>query len=95
MSPVYQQARTATRDVEFCGQKIGKDDVLVMYYVATNRDPTVFSDPDRFDPWRPETETMTFGSGVHRCIGSHLAKLEVGILWDEQAQAQAQAGVGG
>jgi cholest-4-en-3-one 26-monooxygenase len=83
ITPVYQMARTATRDVEFGGEQIRKDDVLVLYYVAANRDPAVFSDPDRFDPWRTETKTLSFGSGVHRCLGYHLAKLEIGILWEE------------
>ena len=83
VSPVIQMARTATRDVEFGGEQVRKDDVMVLYYPAANRDPTVFSDPDRFDPWRPETETLAFGSGVHRCIGANLAKLEIRVLWEE------------
>ncbi|MEU6573444.1 cytochrome P450 [Streptomyces sp. NPDC046805] len=83
ISPPMQMARTATRDVEFAGQQIRKGDVMVMYFIAANRDPSVFSDPDRFDPWRAETDTLAFGSGVHRCIGSSLAKLELRILWTE------------
>ncbi|MFE9327541.1 cytochrome P450 [Nocardia sp. NPDC052278] len=83
ISPPMQMARTAVRDVEFHGQQLREGDVLVMYYVAANRDPAVFAEPDRFDPWRTETETLAFGSGVHRCIGSNLAKLEVRILWEE------------
>lgn len=83
ISPVYQMARTATRDVEFAGQQIRKDDVVVLYYTAANRDPAVYSDPDRFDPWRTETELLAFGTGVHHCIGAHLAKLELQILWEE------------
>ncbi|OUS81307.1 cytochrome P450 [Rhodococcus sp. NCIMB 12038] len=83
ISPVIQMARTATRDLTFAGEQIRKDDVLVLYYIAANRDPAVFSDPDRFDPWRPETDSLAFGSGVHRCIGAHLAKLELQILWEE------------
>ncbi|SEB59515.1 cytochrome P450 [Streptomyces melanosporofaciens] len=83
ISPVYQMARTATRDLTFAGEQIRKDDVMVLYYTAANRDPAVFSDPDRFDPGRPETDTLAFGTGVHRCIGAHLAKLELTILWEE------------
>lgn len=83
ISPPMQMARTATKDVEFGGEQIRKDDVLVVYYIAANRDPAVFAEPDRFNPWRTETETLAFGTGVHRCIGAHLAKLEFGILWSE------------
>ena len=83
ITPVYQMARTATRDTTFAGEQIRKDDVMVVYFAAANRDPAVFSDPDRFDPWRPETSMLAFGSGVHRCLGAHLAKLELTILWEE------------
>jgi cytochrome P450 len=83
ISPPMQMARTATSDVTFAGEHIRKDDVMVLYFIAANRDPAVFSDPDRFNPWRHETQTLAFGSGVHRCIGFHLAKLELQILWEE------------
>ncbi|MFI6369075.1 cytochrome P450 [Nocardia sp. NPDC050630] len=83
VTPVYEMARTATRDLTFAGEQIRKDDVMVLYYVAANRDPAVFSDPDRFNPWRPETDLLSFGTGVHRCLGAHLAKLELTILWEE------------
>jgi cytochrome P450 len=83
ISPPMEMARTAVRDVDFLGQQIRERDVLVLYYVAANRDPAVFSEPNRFNPWRPETQTLAFGSGIHRCLGAHLAKLEVQILWEE------------
>ena len=83
ISPPMQMARTATRDLDFHGQKILAGQVMVLYYVAANRDTTKFSEPDRFNPWRPEKEDLVFGAGAHHCIGSHLAKLELQILWDE------------
>lgn len=83
ISPVIQMARTATRDLTFAGEQIRKDDVVVLYYAAANRDPAVFSEPNRFNPSRPETELLSFGTGVHRCLGAHLAKLELQILWEE------------
>ncbi|MDI9979517.1 cytochrome P450 [Rhodococcus sp. IEGM 1307] len=86
ISPPMQMARTATRDLDFHGQKILEGQVMVLYYVAANRDTTKFSEPDRFNPWRPEKENLVFGAGAHRCIGSHLAKLELQILWDELAK---------
>jgi cytochrome P450 len=55
----------------------------------------VFAEPDRFNPWRTETETLAFGSGVHRCIGSHLAKLEIQILWEELRTAELQLRLNG
>jgi cytochrome P450 len=83
ISPPMQMARTAIRDLEFAGTKIREGDVMVLYFLAANRDPAVFSEPDRFNPWRPERDTLAFGSGVHRCIGSYLAKLEVQVLFEE------------
>jgi cytochrome P450 len=87
VSAPMQMSRTATRDVDMLGEHIREGDVLVLYFIAANRDPAVFSEPDRFNPWRSELTTLAFGSGVHRCIGSHLAKLEVQILWEELAAA--------
>lgn len=83
ITPVYQMARTATQDVTFAGEHIRQNDVMVLYYIAANRDPAVFSEPDRFNPSRPETDLLSFGTGVHRCLGAHLAKLELTMLWEE------------
>jgi cytochrome P450 len=83
ISPPMHMCRTATRDTVFADTQIRKDDLLVMYYAAANRDTSIFSRPDEFDPWRAEAQTLAFGSGVHRCLGAHLAKLEVSILWEE------------
>jgi cholest-4-en-3-one 26-monooxygenase len=83
ISPPMEMARVATEDTEIGGEKIRKDDVLVTYFAAANRDPSKFQNPDEFDPWRSEKDTLAFGSGVHRCIGAYLAKLELQILWEE------------
>jgi len=83
ISPPMEMARTATKDTFICDTEIKAGDVVVNYFIAANRDPNVFSHPDDFDPWRSEKDTLAFGSGVHRCIGSYLAKLEVQILWEE------------
>ena len=82
ISPVIQMARTVTRPTEIAGQELCPDDIVVLYYTSANRDPAVFSEPDRFDPWR-EGDSLSFGSGVHRCLGLHLAKLEISILFEE------------
>ncbi|MDQ0691333.1 cytochrome P450 [Arthrobacter sp. W4I7] len=83
ISPPMEMARVATTDTEIAGQQISKDDVMVLYFAAANRDPRKFQDPNEFDPWRAEKETLAFGSGVHRCIGAYLAHLEVRVLWEE------------
>ena len=90
ISPAMQMARLATRDVEVAGTQVLKGDAVVLYYVSANRDASVFSDPDTFNPWRTETVTLAFGSGVHRCLGSHLAKLEVQILFEELRAADVR-----
>jgi cytochrome P450 len=83
ISPPMEMARVAQVDTEIGGQQIRKDDVVVLYFAAANRDPRKFQNPDEFDPWRPEKDTLAFGSGVHRCIGSYLAQLELRVLWEE------------
>ncbi|MEE1799495.1 cytochrome P450 [Streptomyces sp. JV176] len=83
ITPAMQMARKAVVDTELAGTKVSAGDVMVMYFVSANRDEKAFKNPDTFDPWRSETATLAFGSGIHRCIGSYLAKLEVQILWEE------------
>jgi cholest-4-en-3-one 26-monooxygenase len=83
ISPPMEMARIATTDTVIGGQEIRKDDVVVLYFAAANRDPRKFHNPNEFDPWRSEKETLAFGSGVHRCIGAYLAQLELSVLWEE------------
>jgi cytochrome P450 len=90
ITPAMQMARVATRDVEVAGTQIQRGDAVVLYFTSANRDASVFSEPDTFNPWRTETATLAFGSGVHRCIGSYLAKLEVQILFEELHAAGLQ-----
>ena len=55
-----------------------------MWYVSGNRDAAVFEDPDRFLIERPNVRKhLSFGYGIHRCMGSHLAELQLKILWEE------------
>lgn len=83
VTPTMNMARTATTETEIAGQAIRAGDLMQMYFISANRDETVFTEPDRFDPWRPETNHIAFGSGAHRCMGSALAKLELRILFEE------------
>ena len=83
MTPAMFMSRTATADTVIGGQQVRKNDLLNLYFIAANRDPRVFADPNVFDPWRTETASLTFGSGAHRCIGNALAKLELRVLFEE------------
>ena len=74
--------RTAVKDVEFRGRKIGKGDKVVMWYVSGNRDGEVFDRPDEFIVDRPNARRhISFGYGIHRCMGSRLAEMQLCILW--------------
>ena len=78
VSPVIHMRRTATEDTEVNGQKIGKDEKVVLWYGAANRDPEVFPNPDTFDMHRPNVEKhLAFGHGVHKCLGSRIAKMQL------------------
>lgn len=83
-TPLAHMRRTATRDIEFGGKTIRKDDKVVMWYVSGNRDESVLDDPDAFiiDRLRPR-QHMSFGFGIHRCVGNRLAELQLTIIWEE------------
>jgi cytochrome P450 len=82
-SPVLHFRRTATRDVEVGGQTIREGDKLVIWYVSANFDEQVFAEPLRLDVGRRPNPHVTFGGGgPHYCLGAHLAKLEVQVMFD-------------
>jgi cytochrome P450 len=80
-SPV--QARYVTRDVEYYGRTVREGDVILLLNGAANRDERQFPDPDRFDIHRKMAHHLTFGYGIHFCLGSHLARLEGRVALDE------------
>ncbi len=83
-TPLAHMRRTATRDLEFGGKTIGKGDKVVMWYVSGNRDESVLHDPDAFIIDRPRPrQHMSFGFGIHRCVGNRLAELQLTIIWEE------------
>jgi cytochrome P450 len=83
-SPVLHFRRTATRDVDLRGQTIRAGDKVVVWYVSANFDEEVFDEPERFDVGRSPNRHLTFGGGgPHFCLGAHLAKLEVQVLFDQ------------
>ena len=81
-SPVQHFMRTAAQDTEIGGQKIARDDWLMINYVAANHDPAQFADPRKFDAARTPNRHLAFGAGAHQCLGLHLARLEMRILFE-------------
>src|SRR5438552_9432298 len=83
-TPVIHMRRTASRDTELAGQKIRKGDKVVMWYVSGNRDESAIENPDAFivDRAKPR-QHLSYGAGIHRCVGDRLADLQLRILWDE------------
>jgi cytochrome P450 len=82
-TPVKTFMRTATADVEFAGRDLKKGDWLMLCYASGNRDEAVFDEPDRFRVDRRPNKHLAFGYGAHVCLGQHLAKMEMRILWEE------------
>ena len=82
-TPVQHFMRMANEDVELSGVKIAKGDWLMMNYVAANHDPQQFDNPRRFDATRDHNRHLAFGAGAHQCLGLHLARLEMRILFEE------------
>jgi len=83
-SPVVHMRRTALCDAELNGKRIHKGEKVAMWYIAGNRDPEEIEDPDRFiiDRARPR-QHLSFGFGIHRCVGNRLAEMQLTILWEE------------
>jgi cholest-4-en-3-one 26-monooxygenase len=83
-SPVMYMRRTARTDFEVDGEKIREGDKVALWYIAANHDPAVFDDPHRFDIRRDASEHEAFGGGgPHFCLGTHLAKLEIKVMFEE------------
>ena len=82
-SPVKHFMRNATADTVLRGQTIKAWDRLMLCYPAANRDEDMFVAPDEFRIERKPNRHIAFGYGPHMCLGQHLAKLEMRILFDE------------
>ena len=83
-TPVIHMRRTAMQDTALGGKTIKAGDKVVMWYISGNRDPDAIDQPDRFiiDRARPR-QHLSFGFGIHRCVGNRLAELQLKILWQE------------
>ncbi len=82
-TPVKHFMRTATADTEVGGRPIAKGDWLMLCYASGNRDESVFEDPFVFRADRKPNRHLSFGYGAHLCLGQHLAKMEMRILFEE------------
>lgn len=74
--------RTAAEDVEIGGQQIKAGDWMMVNYVAANHDPAQFDNPRDFDASRSPNRHMAFGAGAHQCLGLHLARLQIRVLFE-------------
>lgn len=83
-TPLAYMRRTVTRDLEFAGKQMKKGDRVAMWYVSGNRDEDAIDDPNEFiiDRERPRHH-LSFGFGVHRCMGNRLAEMQLRVVWEE------------
>jgi cytochrome P450 len=83
-TPLAHMRRTAKFDTELGGQQIKAGDKVIMWYISGNRDERVFERPDEFIIDRPNVRKhLSFGFGIHRCMGNRLAELQLRVLWEE------------
>jgi cytochrome P450 len=84
VTPVIHMRRTALEDAELGGKRIRKDDKIAMWYISGNRDDDAIENANDFviDRARPR-QHLSFGFGIHRCVGNRLAELQLTILWEE------------
>ncbi|HVV66352.1 MAG TPA: cytochrome P450 [Rhizomicrobium sp.] len=83
-TPLAHMRRTALCDAELGGKTIRKGDKVVMWYVSGNRDEEAIENPNAFiiDRARPR-QHLSFGFGIHRCVGNRLAEMQLRIVWEE------------
>jgi len=82
-TPAKHFMRNATREVEFHGAEIGAGDRVMALFVSGNRDEAAFADPYAFDITRRPNPHLSFSYGPHICLGMHMAKLEMNVLFEE------------
>jgi cytochrome P450 len=83
-TPLAYMRRTATQDTELGGKTIRKGDKVLLWYASANRDDDAVEQPDRFWIDRPRVrQHLSFGTGIHRCMGNRLAEMQLRVLWEE------------
>jgi cytochrome P450 len=83
-TPVIHMRRTALQDTELAGKQIRRGDKVAMWYISGNRDEEAIENANEFiiDRARPR-QHLSFGFGIHRCVGNRLAEMQLTILWEE------------
>lgn len=95
-TPLSHMRRTATADAELMGRTIRAGDKLALWYVSANRDETVFEEPDAIRVDRANARRhLSFGHGIHRCVGARLAELQLGVLIEAMAMRRLRVRVTG
>ncbi len=83
-TPLAYMRRTVTRDVEYGGARFRQGEKVVLWYLSANRDEAVFPDGNSFQIDRANArEQLSFGTGIHFCLGAHLGRLQLRVLWEE------------
>ena len=95
-TPLAHMRRTATEDHELFGEQIKAGDKLILWYLSANRDSEVFPNPDKLDITRENARRhLSFGYGIHRCVGARLAELQLKILLEEMHARRMRVHVAG
>jgi cytochrome P450 len=81
-SPVQAVGRTVSEPFEIDGVALAQDDIVVSLIGAANRDPALFDNPDRLDIARKDLKPLSFGGGIHFCLGAQLARIEAAVVFD-------------
>ena len=95
-TPLAHMRRTATADADLFGNQIRKGDKLILWYISANRDEEVFEDADKLIVTRENARRhLSFGYGIHRCVGARLAELQLKILMEEMHARRMRVNVTG
>jgi len=82
-SSINGMSRYVLTDVDYENIQFKKDDLILFFFVAANRDPEIFANPDQFNIQRQEEKPLSFGHGIHYCLGAPLATLETEIVLEK------------
>jgi len=95
-TPLAHMRRTATADGELFGQTVKAGEKLILWYLSANRDEAVFANPDKLDITRDNARrNLSFGYGIHRCVGARLAELQLRVLLEEMHKRRMRVHVAG
>ncbi|ASK87197.1 MULTISPECIES: cytochrome P450 [unclassified Sphingorhabdus] len=93
-TPLSHMRRTVMEDTEFEGVQMKKGDKVVLWYISANRDESVFDDPDSIRVDRENARRhLSFGYGIHRCVGARVAELQLHVLLEEMAKRRLRVDV--